>query len=222
MSSRPNSKEAVCNMALDYLKQQPINSIDTPVTASEFIFARWYDVERLGALRAHPWKFAMKRAVLTPDPLTEPPFGFLYAYNLPNDYVQKVSIGNDNGGDLKQRIEVENGQILSDGGTDVADNSTPQSLYLRYIYDVQTVVSFDPLFTKFFALGMAVDLSPKFSISATAVDRLMKNFEEVEVKARAANGQENPPKRIQQSRRLAARRGYQYNTFANQFTVFQS
>ena len=96
----------------------------------------------------------------------------------------------------------------------------PSTIYLRYIYDVTNVALMDPLFIKFFSLGMAIDLSPKFSVAATAVDRLMKTFTEVDTMARSVNGQDNPPKRIQQSQRLAKRRGYQYNIFAGQNTIF--
>lgn len=279
---RPTAKEDICNLSLDYLKQSPLNNIVTPVTASEYIFARWYDIERQAALRAHPWKFAIKRATLNPDPITPPLFGYLYAYDLPNDYIRKVSIGNDYDGNLKQKIEIENGQILAAGGSDVQWNQTsnpaspaiaswlstanyvsgnqvvysgyvyvcstaninqqpdispgywqqivtpnknntiPQTLYLRYIYDMQVVTQMDPLFIEVFALGMAIDLSPKFSIAATSVDRLIKIFQEKETEARAANGQDNPPKRIQVSRRLARRRGYQYNIFSDGNTRFGS
>lgn len=278
--ARPTAKEDICNISLDYLKQSPLNSITTPVTNSEYIFARWYDLERQGALRAHPWKFAMKRATLNPDPITPPLFGYLYAYDLPNDYIRKVSIGNDYDGNLKQKIEIENGQILAEGGSDAqwntatnpaspaiaswssstnyvagnqvvyigfvyvcstpninqepdispgfwqqivtpnSSNTIPQTLYLRYIYDMQVVAQMDPLFIEVFALGMAIDLSPKFSVAATSVDRLMKIFEEKETEARAANGQDSPPKRIQVSRRLARRRGYQYDIFADGKTRF--
>ena len=278
--ARPTAKEDICNLSLDYLKQSPLNSITTPVTNSEYIFARWYDIERQAALRAHPWKFAMKRATLNPDPITTPLFGYLYAYDLPNDYIRKVSIGNDYNGDLKQEIEIENGQILTSGGSDKQwntatnpaspaiaswssvvnyvpgnqvvysgfvyvcstaninqepdlnpgawqqivtpnqSNTVPQTLYIRYIYDMQVVAQMDPLFIEVFALGMAIDLSPKFSVAATAVDRLMKIFEEKQTEARAANGQDNPPKRIQISKRLQRRRGYQYNIFSDGYTRF--
>lgn len=278
--ARPSSSVDICNLSLDYLKQQPINSITTPVTNSELIFARWYDIERQAALRAHTWKFAIKRTPLVVNPLTPPPFGYQYAFDLPNDYIRKVTIGNDYDGDLKQRLEIEGGQVLADGGDDsnyslqtqppspaiqswnllmnyVAGNevvysgtvyicvlanageqpdinpgfwqevSTPNTalttaptLYLRYIYDCVNVSAMDALFIKFFALGMAIDLSPKFSVAATAVDRLMKVYETVDCEARSVNGQDNPPKRIQQSKRLMRRRGYQYSVFAGPNTVF--
>ena len=217
--ARPNCPEDICNLALDYLKQNPLNSIETPVTNSEYIFARWYDLKRQAALRAHPWKFAIKRAVLTPT-TTPPPFGYLYAYDLPNDYIRKVTVGNDYYGNLKQQIEIESGQILAEGGSDEPSNSTPQSLYLRYIYDCTTVADMDALFITFFALGMAIELSPKFSVTAAAVDRLMKMFVDIQSEARAVNGQDNPPKRIQQSKTLSRRRGYQYDIFAGAYTVF--
>ena len=277
--ARPNCPEDICNLSLDYLKQNPLNSIETPVTNSEYIFARWYDLKRQAALRAHPWKFAIKRAVLTPT-TTPPPFGYLYAYNLPNDYIRKVTIGNDFYGNLKQQIEIESGQILAEGGSDTQWNpgvnpaspaiptwaanvnypaaydvvyegyvyvsvsanigqqpdinpgvwqqvstlnptlTTPQSLYLRYIYDCTTVADMDALFITFFALGMAIELSPKFSVTAAAVDRLMKMFVDIQSEARAVNGQDNPPKRIQQSKTLSRRRGYQYDIFAGAYTVF--
>lgn len=215
---RPTSEEAICNLSLDYLKQSPLNSITTPITQSEQIFSRWYDIERQAALRAHPWKFAIKRARLNPDPITPPLFGYLFAYDLPNDYIRKISIGNDYCGDLQQKIEIENGQILAAGGSE--SSPTPQTLYLRYVYDMKVVAQMDPLFIEVFALGMAIDLSPKFSVAATSVDRLMKIFEEKQTEARAANGQDSPPKRIQVSKLLARRRGYQYGIYAGTKTIF--
>lgn len=277
--SRPNSPNDICNISLDYLKQAALNNILSPVSTSEFVFSRWYDIERQAALRAHPWKFAIKRVTLTPTG-TPPPFGYLYAYNLPNDYIRKVTIGNDYCGDLKQQLEIEGGQILASGGNDTqwtqgtnppspaiptwnsytayvfrqqvifegfvyvcsvgntgqepdispgfwqqvstpnTGDLTPQTLYLRYIYDFVNVAAMDPLFIKVFACGMAIDLSPKFSMAEGAVDRLMKIFEELTTEARTVNGQDMPPKRIQQSKLLAKRRGYQYGIFAGRYTIF--
>jgi len=219
--ARPNCPEDICNLSLDYLKQSPIKSITTPVTNTEFIFARWYDIKRQAGLRAHTWKFAIKRTILNPNTSTPPPFGYLYAYDLPSDYIRKVTIGNDYHGNLKQEIEIENGQILAEGGEDaVSDTGNGDSLYLRYIYDCTSVAKMDPLFISFFSLGMAIELSAKFSVAATAVDRLMKTFETIDCEARTVNGQDNPPKRIQQSKRLAKRRGYQTSIFAGDYTVF--
>ena len=116
---RPIAPEDICNLSLDLLKQNPINSITTPITNSEYIMGRWYDIERQSALRAHPWKFATKRIILTPNLSTTPPFGFAYAYDLPNDYIRKVSIGNDYLGDLRMTHVIESNQILTPSGSGV-------------------------------------------------------------------------------------------------------
>lgn len=214
--SRPTAKEDICNLSCDYLKQPPIQSISTPVTQTEFIFARWYDIKRQAALRAHPWKFASTRTTLTPTTVT-PPFGYTYAYNLPNDYIRKISIGNDVAGDLKRDHAIENGQLLTSSGSGSTD---PETLFLRYVYDCQEVAKFDALFCLYFALGMALDLSPKFSVSARLKQELKVQFMDYELEAKAVNGQDAPIKRIQQSRILMRRRGMPGGIWASNQTVF--
>lgn len=226
---KPSAPEDICNLSLDLLKQSPVNSITTPLTTSEYIMQRWYDVERAAALRSHPWKFATKRILLTPDPTTAPPFGFAYAYNLPVDYIRKVTIGDDYLGDLRMTHVIENGQILTPSGSSAAfpnvngsDPADGTTLFLRYIYDCTEVAKFDALFVKFFALQMAVDLAPKFSISAMLGRDLKAEFLSVDGMARAVNGQDAPIRRIQQSKILTKRRGLPGGIFATKYTIFDS
>ena len=218
--SRPNSPEDICNLSLDMLKQNPLASITTPVTNSEFIFARWYDMERQSALRAHPWKFATKRATLTPNLSTPPPFGYTNAYDLPNDYLRMVSLGDDYLGDLRMKHVIENGQILTPSGSTNTFNTT--TLYIRYVYDIVTVAQFDPLFVKYFATGMAMDLSNKFAISAALGKDLRESWMDIKTEAKAVNGQDSPIIRIQQSRLLTKRRGLPGGIYASKYTIFDS
>ena len=212
--------EDICNLSLDLLKQNPLASITTPVTNSEFIFQRWYDTERQAALRAHPWKFATIRTTLTPTGVT-PPFGYAQAYNLPNDYIRMVSIGNDYLGDLRMKHVIENGQILAPSGNSGDISGSPATtLYLRYVYDIVAVGSFDPLFVKYFATGMAMDLSNKFAISAALGKDLREAWMDVKAEAKAVNGQDSPIIRIQQSRLLTKRRGLPGGVYASKYTIF--
>ena len=103
----PSTPEAICNLALDELKQSPVNNISTPQTNSEFICARHYDAVRREALAAHPWKFAIKRTQWTPDPAYVPSFGYLYAYKCPADYIGMITVGDDYIGDLRAEREIE-------------------------------------------------------------------------------------------------------------------
>ena len=219
---KPSADVDICNLALDHLKQSPINSITTPISNTEYIFKRWYDTVRMAALRAHPWKFATKRITLTPTG-TAPPFGFAYAYNLPSDFIRKISIGDDYLGDLRLTHVIENGQILTPSGssaqTDTGDAST---LYLRYVYDCVDVNKFDSLFIAFFALKLAIKLAPKFTISPQAKRELKDDMIDVETEAKAVNGQDAPIKRIQQSKILTKRRGLPGGIFATKYTIFDS
>ena len=219
---KPSSSVDTCNLTLDFLKQSPINSIDTPITTTEYIMARWYDMERMAALRAHPWKFATKRALLTPNLSTPPPFGFAYAYDLPNDYIRKLTLGDDYLGGLRLAHVIEDGQILAPSGNTGSASTDSTTLYFRYIYDCTDVNKFDSLFVKFFALQMAVDLSTKFAISASLMRNLGTMFEEVNTLARAVNGQDAPIKRVQYSKLLTKRRGLPGGIYASKYTIFDT
>ena len=220
--SKPTSDVDICNLALDHLKQSPISSILTPVTSTEYVFKRWYDTVRMAALRAHPWKFATIRTTLTPTGTT-PPFGYAYAYDLPNDYIRMVSIGDDYLGNLKLAHVIENNQILTPSGnsaqTDTGDAST---LYIRYVYDCTDVNKFDQLFVAFFALRLAIKLAPKFSLSAAMGNELKAQLIDADCEAKTVNGQDAPIKRIQQSRMLSKRRGLPGGIFATKYTIFDS
>ena len=220
---KPAGPEDICNLSLDLLKQSPITSITTPTVTSEFIMQRWYDVERMAALRAHPWKFASKRVLLFPNPATPPPFGYAYAYDLPADYIRKISIGDDHLGDLRMEHVIESGQILTPSGNSAqSDSNNGTTLYLRYVYDCITVGQFDSLFIKYFALLMAVDLAPKFAISTALGKELKDQLALIDIEAKAVNGQDAPVKRIQQSKILTKRRGLPGGIFATKYTVFDS
>lgn len=213
--ARPTSAVNICSLALDILKQGAIQDIAVPQTTTEKICARWYDMTRQECLAAHPWKFAIKRDILTPDG-TAPVFGYTYAYNLPNDYIRMVSIGDDFLGDLSRQREVENGQILLDAGTDTDGTS----VQIRYVYDITSVTQFAPLFIKYFVLQLALNMCNKFSISATARQQILSEFNMVQAEAKAVNGQENKIKRIQNSRILTKRRGMPGGVFASPYTIF--
>lgn len=217
--ARPTSPVNICNLALDELKQGPIVSIETPRSNSEFIFARWYDTLRQESLRAHPWKCATKRVILTPDTSDDPPFGYTYAYNLPSDWIRNVSIGDDYLKDLKRDFVVEDGQILAPAGTSSSDGI---SLYLRYVYDLTNVAQMDSLFISYLVLNLANKLSTKFSVSPTIKQQIKEDFRDIQTEAKAVNGQDAPIKRVQYSRILTKRRGMPGGIFASKYTIFDS
>lgn len=198
------SKPQICNLALDHLGQQdrrgPVTNIDQPVTPTEVICSRWYDVTRLFLLRKHPWNFALKRTVITPTG-TAPAFGFTHAFNLPGDFVRLATIEDPNNLDptFKTNYQLESNQIL-------VDTTDGASLNLRYVANVEDVTQFDALFVDAFAVRLALRLSYKFTASNTDIQRLEQLDRDILAAAKAIDGQERPPQRVERSRALTNRR----------------
>lgn len=189
----------ICNLALDLLRQSDrVESLETPESDTESLCARWYDVTRRSVLRAFPWNFARKRAVLSLN-ATAPTFGYANAYNLPNDYLELVFVGDNYDEDYETEYSVEGGQLL-------IENSDAASVNICYVYDIQTVAQYDALFIDLLTAELAIRLAN----SLTGVNKSMKEIkawrDDVRGQARTKNGQENPVKRREQSIILARRR----------------
>lgn len=196
----PDSEVDICNLALSHLKQQPIVQIDPPTSQVEELCNLWYHQVRQETLRSHPWNFAIKRVQLTPDSSAEPLFGFTHAYLLPSDFIRYLGSYDDLGNrNLNDDYEIEGRYLLRNG----EDND---SVNVRYISDYKTVVKMDPLFRGLFAINFAVVLAPNFSGSESRVGTLLKIQKEIEAKATTIDGQERPPRRVQTSKFIAARR----------------
>lgn len=216
--ARPSSPEDICNLALDDLKQSAISSIVTPQSAVEKACARHYDQTRAESLEAHPWVFATVRVELTPDPSEVVPFGFTYAYQLPSDYLRLVSIGDDYLRDIKRDYRIEENYLLMPSGND-ADGTT---LDVRYVKDLTTVSQFSPLFVRYLIKRLALNMSNKFTISSGLRQQLERDFAAIENEAKAVNGQNKPPIRIQRSKIMTKRRGLPGGVFASKYTEFAS
>lgn len=212
--SAPDSEIKICNLALNHLKQKPIVQIDPPSSQVEEQCALWYHQIRQETLRSHPWNFALKRAQLTPDASAEPAFGFSHAYLLPSDWIRFVGRYDDLGGRVNDDdYDIEGRYLLLNG----EDN---ESINVRYVTDYQTVIKMDPLFRGVFAINLAIVLSPNFSGSESRVNTLLKIRTDIEAKATAIDGQERPPRRVERSRWIAARRGAGAGNVAGPFTKF--
>ena len=198
--SAPVSAVEVCNLALDLLRHDVlITSVDSPTSEEEGLAARWYDITRQTVLRMFPWNFARKRATLSLN-VTDPAFGYANAYDLPNDYISYVFVGDDPVDDYEKDFQIEGTQLL-------IDNDDAASLKLCYVHDIEIVAKFDPIF-----LNLLVgELALVFGNSIAGLNKSLAGMEKFrdrwEAKARAKNGQENPPRIRHESQILTKRRG---------------
>ena len=84
--------------------------------------------------------------------------------------------------------------------------STAVGLEMGYIFDAQNVQQFDPLFINVLALQLAQNISVKFTLRPSAVDKLEARLHNARLEAAAIAGQEKPPRRVQRSRIRDVRR----------------
>ena len=211
--SAPVSAVEVCNLSLDLLRHNTlIASIDTPETEVESLAARWYDATRRSVLRMFPWNFARKRAALSRS--GTPTFGYADSYSLPVDFSSIVFIGDDIQDNIVEFV-VEADQIL-------IDNEAATTLNVCYVSDFQTVAKFDPIFVNL----LVGELALVFGNAIAGLNKSLKGMETFrdrwEAKARAKNGQENPPRIRHESPLLNARRSGRRSTATDGIHLFNT
>jgi hypothetical protein len=195
--SAPTSPVDICSLAMEYLSDQALTSVDAPITPAEAVASRWYDMTRRSLLRRHPWNFAIKRTSLARNSTT-PEFGYADAYDLPDDFVRHIEILSSDMSTTITDYEIENGQILCD--------NSGGALYVRYVYDLTIVSKFDALFVDVLALELAMRICRKITGNNDLVPGIKEILKDLVADAFSVDGQERPPKRVERSNWKAARR----------------
>lgn len=192
----PSSATDICNLALDLLSSETILNAVTPTTATEDVLARWYDKSRRKVLREHPWNFAIKRAVLAASSTT-PAFGYSAQFPVPSDFIRLLTLEGGDGQSIeKSAYAFESNNILYDG----------TALRIKYIYDHTDVSKMDVLFVDLLVCEIALGIAYKQTGSNSDITRLETLRKAKASQARAIDGQENPPIRVEHSKIMAARR----------------
>lgn len=192
-----NAAVDICNLALSHLGQKPISGIDSPETQAEAVCALHYNPTRRRLLRDWVWNCAKKRVTLSRT--GTPEFDFTDAYALPNDFVRFLSVGGEYEVDQERDYDIE-------GSTLLINNDGAASAKMRYIYDLKDVKKMDASFIDTLALLLAVRMSYAFTLKKGLRDELRDMLKEELPKAVTVDGQERPPRRIQRSKYLSARR----------------
>lgn len=166
-----------CNSALQRVGAASILSLsDNSPEARACSVA--YDSNRRDELRKHSWAFAIKRAVLSPD-ATAPAFDFTYAFTLPTDCLRVLRPPTPN---LDWMIEGR--KILTNDG---------DTLYLRYIADIEDAAQWDPSFYNVVAGALAVDICERLTQSNQKKQVLEQQYELDVRMARRVNAFEAGP-----------------------------
>jgi len=173
------SKVEICNRALQKLGAERITSItEDSVNARACNVA--FEPVKLSELRAHPWSFAIKRAVLAAS-ATPPEFGRPRSYPLPADFLRLLPPYPEmNTNDLDWQIE---------GKSIYTFDSAP--LQIRYIYDVTDTNEMDTLFREALSTKLAGELCEELTQSNSKKESLRLDYKDIIKEARRNNGIEN-------------------------------
>lgn len=211
--SAPNSEVQVCNLSLDLLKcGEQVADIENPQSEVEALANRWYDATRRSILRMFPWNFARVRDSIS-RLSSDPTFGYDDAYQLPNDYIGMVFVGENPETDYETDYLIEGRSLL-------INNESASSLFINYVCDFKDVAKFDPIFLMF----LVGELSVVFANTLTGLNKSIKTVESFrdrwEFKARSKNGQENPPRKRYVSPLLNARRRFHRSSTSDGVHLF--
>lgn len=208
-----NSSTELCKLAADLLSASTsITDVENPTTPEEELYARWYDITRKKLLREHPWNFAATRIVLAASS-TAPAFGYDKSFPLPSDFVRLLQINDKrftyDVPSTSEFYQLEGNSILT-SDLFTAENT----LNLTYVKDFTDVPRMDPMFVNLLAHEVALAVAFKVTESNTNVQRLAKIKQEASRLAKAVDGQERPPRRIERSKsrhvRTSAGRGNEH------------
>jgi hypothetical protein len=167
----------VCNSALLRVGAATIVSLsDNSPEARACSVA--YDSNRRDELRKHQWNFALARTVLAPD-ATAPAFDYDYQFTLPSDCVRVIRPPTY---DLDWVIE----------GRKILTNDS-DTLYLRYIKDVEDVAQWDSAFYNVISAALAIDIVEKLTQSNAKKQLLMADYQQAVVLAKRVDAFEAGP-----------------------------
>ena len=125
-------------------------------------------------LASHPWRFAIKRAVLAQDE-EKPISGFAYAYTLPGDFLSLYRFG-----EYFKSPNYSNNIISSDERYSIEGNkilcNEKDKLYITYISRVEDDEKFSVSFREALINKVAAEYAARLKQSINLANKLDENF----------------------------------------------
>lgn len=189
-----SSKIEVCNLALQKIRQASIASLDDDSYQGESC-SLIYEQSRASLLSQYDWSFAIKTAKLMQEDNSDSVLKqYKYRYALPNDFLKLFEVYDDSHllvpyQNIKPPYVKEGNKILTDANPCI----------LKYIYDLENVSEFSPLFIDCLALDIAIRLVKSFLDSTTYEQLLTAQFQQLIQEAKTNDCQQTMMPRYQYS-----------------------
>lgn len=197
------SDVSIANAALMKLGAARITSFGQGSEEARAVAAR-YESVRDSELRKRKWSFSLARIELAAL-ADAPAFGFAYAYQLPEDCIRVLSVGDFSPGldlaEIRGTLDTEDYRI--EGRTVLTDQAAP--LRLRYVKRVTDPAQFDSAFTEAFAARLAVELCEALTQSGSKKEAAWADYRIALREAIQANAIELPAEQIADDSWIIAR-----------------
>lgn len=191
-----NSAVSICSNALLMLGGQTINSL-TETSDRAKLCANLFPTVSRYVLTTHPWTCTRTRVVLNPETKT-PAFDWAFQFALPADFLRMVGVGPE-GQEVDYLIESD----PATGQRKILCDDSP--LYLRYCWRNENVGSWDDLLVMAVTQAMRQVMAYPVTQSTSLEQLIDQAIEPVLMKARAVDGQNEPPETLGDFRLLASR-----------------
>lgn len=211
----PSGKVDIVNLAALQLYQEPITSLEDTNNKLAGAASRVFDFRRRAFLRNYMPNFARKRSVLTKVSGVAPHHDFDTFYDMPNDCLRVLRVGDDTTRFYPIRYKIE-GRYIAVNASDV---SSANSIDLHHVTDQENFNLWDALYIEAFALDLAHWLCMPITGDLEHKDYLGKLRDAALAEAVAINHQENPLT-ITDIDRVAVER--QYDSGTSDWTLDES
>lgn len=195
----------ICNFALEELRAAPIINITDANPRAEAC-NRFYNTDRKYTLRAHSWNFAIKRSEQLGTLDNSPTFEFQNYHQLPDDLIRILSVHYNFGTDLTGSSSVMHSHQYAVEGKKIASNQ--DNIFIRYIWDIQDVNSFDEMFIRCLSLKLASSIAAQITGNSSLKGDMYQLYLDCLEEAKSIDGQERPPIIIRRSDLVDARRRF--------------
>ena len=176
---------SICSNALLMLGAKAINAFDPDGTDEgqrAALAGNLYPQLRDALLRSHYWNCATKRVILAPL-AQAPDFDYSAQFQLPADWQRTLQVGD-------RRLPIE---YVQEGRRILANTD---ALPLVYIFRNEDVGSWDPQLVHVLTLQMAAAMAYPITQSASLAEAKAREAELALKRAKAYDGQDNPPEEI--------------------------
>ena len=141
-------------------------------------------------LRENLWSFAKKRVELS-QLAADPVFGYDHAYGLPSDHIRLISVHPYDGEDSIVKYQLETLVVSLTNTRAIITNA--DQVWLRYVYDVETLASWEADFYDAFAWRLSVEFASNIKKSTQLAQVNMAEYRKAISLAKSTGGIEAWP-----------------------------